>query len=268
MTMPDATPEDSAPKSATAAGADGAGDADAADGTYRIAEPAAVRVPEPSSVEAGSTFQLAADAERLGNDEVPQKLPAVDEVWNRWAEWKQPLLCSGAVVAVGILIELWPDGTSALFVLAGLVYGLYHIVISLEVPVRVTAEQAIREFYAALGHRLPNYRRMYCLLTTDAKHSAEFSDFASFRSYWHRWLKQLATSSVWLRPLEFRVDGCKFRYNAEKTFAVSRYKLQVFRRDRPAGEPLADLEVSHALVKGPDGQWYLNSGTVPGHSDL
>ena len=260
--MPDPIPEESASKSPTAAGAAAAGGADDAEGSYGVAEPAAVHVPESPSIDAGSTFQPAAAGERLGDDEVPQELPAVDEVWNRWAEWQQPLLASAAVIAAGVLIKLWPVFTAMLFVLAGLVYGLYHIAISLEVPVRVTAEQAIREFCDALGHRLPNYRRMYCLLTTDGKRSAEFTDFASFRSYWRRQVERLATSQIWLRPLEFRVEDCKLRYNVEKTFAVARYKLQVFRRDRASAGPLADVEVSHALVKGPDGHWYLNSGIM------
>jgi hypothetical protein len=128
----------------------------------------------------------------------------------------------------------------------------------------VTPEQAVKEFYGAAAHRLPNFRRMYILLTTDGRQSDEFSDFAAFRAYWQAAVARLSRSRAWLVPLDFRVEGFRCRYNGEKTLASIRYILKVSPRGRPeTDEPTAEFEMHNLAVKGPDGQWYLNDGTLP-----
>ena len=42
----------------------------------------------------------------------------------------------------------------------------YPILITLERPVRITPEQALRDYYGSLSHHLPHFRRMWLLLST------------------------------------------------------------------------------------------------------
>jgi hypothetical protein len=150
-----------------------------------------------------------------------------------------------------------------MFIVA-LAYGAYCVVTSLEIPVRVTPDQAIQEFFAAASHRLPNYRRMYFLLTDEAKHCGVFHDYVQFRAYWADRLAELSRSPVWLVPLEFCIEGLKHRYNDDKTMATMRYLIKVVPRGRAEFvKPLAEFDARNVVVKGPDGQWYLNDGTMP-----
>jgi hypothetical protein len=248
---------------------------------YRLAEPEAAPIPAPplsppselppSAPHAAvspteSTFQPATEEGKSEGvvAEFPDEPPVVDEVWSRWAEWKEPLLWSGGGIALATLIVFGgPWVAIALFVVAS-AYGAYYVVISLAVPVRVTPEQAAREFYEAAGHRLPNFRRMFVLLTSDGRVSDDFTDYASFRSYWQMQIARLSRSPAWLVPLEFRVEGCRCRYNGEKTLAAVDYTLRVSPRGAPASsEPAAEFQMRILAVKGPDCQWYLNDGTLP-----
>jgi hypothetical protein len=64
--------------------------------------------------------------------------------------------------------------------------------------------------------------------------------------------------------MDFRIEGFRCRYNGEKTLAAIRYTLQVSPRGRPeSDEPSAEFQMHNLAVKGPDGQWYLNDGTLP-----
>ena len=246
--------------------------------SYRLAdpEPAKLPVPEPSLPEPPlpgvetekpeSTFRAANEAndKELHEEDFPDEPPEVTEVWSRWAEWKQPVIWMGGGLAVATLIMFGGPWVATLVFLAGLSFGAYYIVISLEVPVRVTPEQAVREFYAAAAHRLPHLHRMYALLTSDGKHTEEFADFADFRAYWKAEIARLSSSPPWLVPLEFRIEGFEHRYNGEKSLALVRYILNVSPRGRPeSNQPIAQFEMHNLVVKGPDGQWYLNDGTLP-----
>lgn len=213
-----------------------------------------------------STFQPATDEakpERVVED-FPDKPPAVDEVWSRWREWKAPMLWSAAGIGLSVLIMVGGVWVALSTFLLALAYGSYYIVISLEVPVRVTPEQAVREFYGAACHRMPNFRRMYTLLTADGRQSDEFTGFADFRAYWRAEVARLSRSPAWLVPLAFRIDGFRCRYNGEKNLAAIRYTLKVSTRGTPeSDEPTAEFQMHNLAVKGPDGQWYLNDGTLP-----
>ena len=241
------------------------------DGGYLLADPEPDRAPPPESpvVEPGTTDSTFKPAEAVADEgrtaaDFPCDVPEVHEVWSRWMEWKEPLLWSAASMGLVGLIYYGGGWIAAILFGIGLAYGAYHIVISLEIPVRVTPEQAVQEFYAALGHRLPNYRRMYAVLTSDGKRSAEFPDFPGFRAFWKRRIARFNRSYEWLAPLDFRIEGFKCRYDPERTLANVRYKLRVFPRSRTASdEPLAEFDLRNLLVKGPDGQWYLNDGTLP-----
>lgn len=223
-------------------------------------------MPIESAESSDSTFQASADESEADAvaDDFPNELPAVDEVWSRWAEWKQPLRWAGACIAAAILIAIGGVWIPTLIFMIGMAYGSYHIVITLEIPVRVTPEHAVREFYLAINHWLPNYNRMYKLLTTPARRSTEFFTFSEFRGYWRDKIGRILKSSVWVNTLDFRIEGYKCRYNPEKNMAAVRYTVRVFPNTRmDSGQPVAEFAVCNTAVKGPDGQWYLNDGRIP-----
>jgi hypothetical protein len=188
----------------------------------------------------------------------------VSHVWSRWVEWKQPIVWASVGVALATLIVFVPAYVATLMFLAAMGYGAYCVVISLEVPVRVTPEQAIQEFFAAAGHRLPNFRRMYVLLTDNGKTSSAYSDLAQFRAYWTDQIAQFSRSPAWLVPLEFRIEGFSHRYNADKTMATVRYVVKIAPRGQAESvSATAEFDVRNLVVKGPDGQWYVNDGSLP-----
>jgi hypothetical protein len=244
---------------------------------YRLAEsesmpaaapsdsPPALPLPQPVRA-ADTTFQPASDdiEQSSGDESFPIEPPDVDEVWSRWTEWKEPILWSAGGIVFSILIVVGGYWVATLIFLLASLYGAYYIVISLEVPVRVTPEQAVKEFYGAAAHRLPNFRRMYTLLTADGRQSDEFSNFAGFRSYWQTEIAGLSRTATWLVPLDFRIEGFRCRYNGEKTLARVHYVLKVVPRGRPeSDESTGEFTAQNLAVKGPDGQWYLNDGTLP-----
>jgi hypothetical protein len=241
---------------------------------YRLADPEPPSTPvdvpdmsQPGVVEEGAETTFQASTEE-GVRPVPEKFPdpppEVSRVWSRWAEWQEPLIWSSAGVALAILIVYAGGYVAILMFLLAISYGAYCVVTSLEIPVRVTPEQAIQEYYAAANHRLPNFRRMYALLTDDAKRCAAYSYFAQFRAYWMQQIARFSRSPTWLVPLEFRVEGFKCRYNQDKTLAAVRYVVRVAPRSQSeSAQPSAEFDVRNLAVKGPDGQWYVNDGTLP-----
>jgi hypothetical protein len=242
-------------------------------GAYRLADsdpPALARPAEDTRGTSAATESVFLANEQAGprdqvEPEFPDQVPDVEQVWSRWDEWKEPLAWTVAAAGFAILIIVAGVWVPMAILVASLGYATYQVVISLEIPVRITPEQAVREFYAAVGHRLPNLRRMYLLLTSDGKKSEHFDDFADFRAYWKAQLSRLSRAPVWLFPLDFRVAGVRCRYNPEKELAVIRYRLQVF--PRGCGEsvdPIAEFDASNLAVKGRDGQWYLHHGVLPG----
>lgn len=265
-------PEDPPPatRNDQAAGdAPSGGDADEPN-QYRVTEPPPTEpIPDVALAAApsDSTFEPASRATDPGlkMDEFPADPPTVKQVWTRWTEWREPLLWTGAAVGLVLLIHFGGAYVTGLILFAGMAFGAYHFVITLEVPVRVTPEQAAKEYFAALGHRLPNFGRMYALLTDGAKRTDDFTGVADFRAYWNAQLARLNKFPAWLTPLEFRVESFQCRYNPEKTLALVQYKLIVAMRSTPGDnrEPLAELDARNLAVKGPDGQWYLNDGRLP-----
>lgn len=219
---------------------------------------------EVASVEQPTTFQRSEEtASRPAGPTFPDSLPRVTDVWARWVDWKDPLLWTSAGVGLATLIVFAGPYVAIASFVAGITYGSYRLVTSLEVPVRVTPEQAIEEFYSAFSHRLPNFHRMYGLLTDDAKRCESFRSFAEFCSYWKGQIGEISRSPVWLVPLEFHIEGFNCRYDEQKTMAVVRYLVKITPRGRAEFvKPFAELEVKKLLVKGRDGQWYLHDGTL------
>lgn len=195
----------------------------------------------------------------------------VDEVWTRWAEWG-PTVTLLAIVAAGVFVLTYFVGSTASLGLAFLVLmvGLvalvllsYPIAVTLERPIRMTPETAVKDFYGAASHHFPQYRRMWALLSATGKASREFDSFASFRSYWKHRMTRLRGGKVGgFKPLTFEVKEFRGDKSAGQTSVDIEYTVAVRARDAE-GPPLEEVRIETSSVKGPDNMWYLDLGTLP-----
>ena len=197
---------------------------------------------------------------------------AVEQVWTRWGEWGGTIVVMGiaAVSLFGILWLLLSWESYSLLFLCFLLGGLlliflsYPILITLERPVRVTPEQAVLDFYGALSHHYPHFRRMWLLLSDRGKVSGSFASFDGFRDYWNQKLKELRSGKAsGITPLRFGVEDFKSPKSAGLSSIDATYVLTVLvRGDQEAG-PIHRIKVKATLVKGPDKMWYLDQGRLP-----
>ncbi len=214
----------------------------------------------------------------LGNEAAPKpkskraeaEESAVSEPWSRSAEWGSTLL----VVGVSIFLTVWLvystfSATSIGLMLLLLVVGLavtlalsYPIFITLERPVRITPEQALKDFYGALSHRRPHYKRMWLLLSDRGKINGPFDNFGEFRQHWSKTrnaLKTAATENAGM--LTFSVVDFKSEKSAGQTVIDGTATIHV--QAGGAGPPVAVHRGKMWFVKGPDRMWYLNQGYLP-----
>lgn len=234
------------------------------DAPGEVAPPVPVARPEalrPKATAAASTARPARAPEE-----------AVEQVWSRGAEWGGTLLLlTSAGLGVGVvvyaLLAVEQYGLAFLALLAGgaaLVVLSYPILVTLERPVRVTPEQAVRDYFAALSHHVPHYRRMWLLLSSAGRVSGSFASFEGFCSYWKGRLARLREGRAsGLTPLKFQVDDFKSEKSAGKSEIDARFTVKVFVRGRLAEGPVGTFPVETSLVKGPDRMWYLDKGTLP-----
>jgi hypothetical protein len=197
---------------------------------------------------------------------------AVRQVWSRRAEWGGTLVFLGTVAAIILTAFSWlisneEFGLAFLVLFSGgflIVLFSYPILVTLEIPVRVTPEQAARDFYGAMSHHLPHYRRMWLLLSAAGRHSGSFGSFESFRRYWKRRLRELrAGHASRLTPLKFQVEDFQSPRSSGKTEIQATYTLRIYVRGRQQAGPISTFQVHASLVRGPDRMWYLDDGTLP-----
>jgi hypothetical protein len=241
------------------------------EGPAEIAPPVPPPIPPPPPKAAKPKAGPEPDPERVARKAAMPEA-TVDEVWTRWGEWGPNLvllvlaaLAAGGLILFALSME-WFGIAVLLFLLAGagLLALSYPIAITLERPVRMTPEQAVRDFFAALSHHLPHYRRMWLLLSSSGKTSRSFGSLEGFKSYWEERLATLKGSGAGkYTPLKFQVDDFKSEKSAGLTSILVRYTLKVFIRGQQADGPIATYRVETTLVKGPDKMWYLNDGTLP-----
>lgn len=197
---------------------------------------------------------------------------AVEETWSRWGESAPDLIRVG-LVGLGSLVlayltfsvENLSLSLTILMVggLAALILA-YPIWISLERPVRITPEQAARDYFDSLCHHLPHFRRMWLLLGARGRSCGEYGSFEGFRDYWKRRLETLKEGQVgpWT-PLVFQVSG----FHSEKSVGQFRldveFVVQVWPRGGRAQPPLRSIPVRMSMARGPDRMWYLESGVLP-----
>jgi len=163
-----------------------------------------------------------------------------------------------------IIAELY--GLSVLiFIVGGLgaVLLSYPLLITLERPVRITPEQAARDYFAALSHHLPHHRRMWLLLSARGRVAPQFASYEGFKGYWVKRLEQLRDGHAGrLSPLVFKVEEFRAEKSAGKNEIDARFKVKVLVRGRQTEGPICSFSVERSFARGPDGMWYLDDGTL------
>jgi hypothetical protein len=215
------------------------------------------------------TDRLRIPGSTLDEDEARE---AVEQVWSRWGEW-WPTLLSLLVAAsalIWLLVETFsPEDLGRSFLLlvigaASLLVLSYPILITLERPVRITPEQAVQDYYEALSHWIPHYRRMWLLLSKAGRESSEFQSYGQFKRYWKGRLSRLRSRrGLGVSPLVFKVAQFRSEKSVGKSVLDARYQIQVFRATGQDADPHATYSDQMTLVRGPDRMWYLGKGTLP-----
>ncbi len=238
----------------------------------------------PSSHEMPAANLPVSEEGRAGQARTSSAAPAIDEskldpsrlveeVWSRGAEWGPNLIVVGIWACVVLLVayfllnlELY--GIAFLTLLAGGIAGLilaYPILITLERPVRMTPEQAVRDYYHALSHHAPHFRRMWLLLSARGRVSTAYGSIDGFKAYWQSRLAQLRTLGrpAPFAPLVFEVVDFKSEKSAGRIRIEAEFAVKVSVRGQRQEGPIEWIKKKIALVRGPDKMWYLEDGTLP-----
>jgi hypothetical protein len=173
---------------------------------------------------------------------------------------------------LALLFVLYFTVGAELYELSGLVFVAgcvgavllsYPILITLERPVRITPEQAARDYFGALSHHLPHYRRMWLLLSARGRVSSRFASYEGFKGYWKTRLDQLRQGHAGpFSPLVFLVEEFRSEKSGGKTEIEGRFKVKVFVRGRRSQGPIRSFAVERSFARGPDSMWYLDDGTL------
>jgi len=229
--------------------------------------------PPPSSPPAparDAASEMPAGSRQRGRMVVPEA-PAVEQVWSRRLEWGSTFVVLACWIAGIFGVAYFTLGadllaiTGLILLLGGLgaVVLSYPILITLERPVRVTPEQAARDYFGALSHHFPHYRRMWLLLSAKGRTSPQFASYEGFKAYWIARLGQLHEGRAGrFSPLVFQVDEFHAEKSAGKTEINARFRLRVLIRGRRSEGPIGSMLLERSFVRGPDGMWYLNEGTL------
>jgi hypothetical protein len=202
---------------------------------------------------------------------VTPSAPAVEQVWSRGSEWGSTLVVLACWSAAILGLAYFTLGAE-LYEMTGLILAVgglgavvlsYPILITLERPVRITPEQAARDYFGALSHHFPHYRRMWLLLSARGRTSPQFASYEGFKAYWTRRLDQLRQGHAGrFSPLVFQVEEFRADKSAGKTEIYARFRIRVLVRGRRAEGPIWSLPLERSFVRGPDGMWYLDDGTL------
>jgi hypothetical protein len=210
------------------------------------------------------------DEEERPTPVVVEEEVELEHIWTRWDEWWPTVL----TLVGGALFLFWliwvtfsaeELGRPILLLLMGgavLLVLSYPILITLERPVRITPEQALQDYFDALSHWLPHYRRMWLLLGAPSQDEPPFHSFGPFQTYWKRRLGQIKSAHrQGIGPLVFKIAAYKSEKSGGKTTINARYTVEV-RRGRGEGHLLATFRDSQRLVRGPDRMWYLTKARL------
>src|SRR4029077_12025670 len=123
--------------------------------------------------------------------------------------------------------------------------------------------QALRDYYGALSHHRPHFRRMWLLLSNSGRITAYYGSFEGFKAYWIDRLRKLKGNSAGLMtPLVFEVTA----YRGDKSAGQSRIDAQFTLKDSIRGQrqagPIHSFPLRISLARGPYKMWYLENGTL------
>ena len=219
----------------------------------------------------GRAWPTQSRGDRVADSLTLEPAALVEEVWTRRAEWGSTLFLVGvwlAVVLWGVYFafqfELYEIGfVTLLFGTVAAVILCYPIFITLERPVRMTPEQAVRDYYGALAHHIPHFRRMWLLLSTMGRISTAYGSPEGFKAYWKSRLSQLRkghASSI--TPLVFEVADFRADKSAGKVRIDAEYTLKIWVRGQRKAGLIHAIPMRIVLVRGPDRMWYLEDGTL------
>ncbi|RUL87372.1 hypothetical protein [Tautonia sociabilis] len=237
--------------------------ADSESGSEPIAVPSRPVPPLPSSIERPESRP----AERRSIAPSP-----VDQPWNRLSEWGPTLSRIGMVLlttAALLYLGLAPGGGMGAVAVSAIGLAIavilsYPIAITLERPVRMTPEHALRDYFGALAHHLPHHRRMWLLLSSSGKVSRDFQSYGEFRSYWTRTLSRLKREKAGrATPVSVRIEVVKSEKSAGLEAIEVSYRLLIFLRGRESDGPIYSSQTETTLSRGPDRMWYLDDGRLP-----
>jgi hypothetical protein len=237
---------------------------------FALADPSSIEL--PASLTGGVAHRGSATAGLVDDQSKLDPSTLVEEIWSRPGEWGGTIIVVGAWLTVVFLAffvcwgqELYGAGFLALLVGALVATVLsYPIVITLERPVRITPEQAVRDYFGALSHHMPHFRRMWLLLSKAGRVSTSYGSFEGFKSYWSDRLRRLREGHAGsLTPLVFEVEDFKADKSAGRVRIDAEFRLKVSVRGQRKAGPIHTFAMRSALVRGPDKMWYLENGTLP-----
>ena len=215
------------------------------------------------------------DSDVPDHEEEDEDDSGVDQIWTRGAEWGSHLFWVGmAAASVVFVVYRAIDATYfklAFFLLfvggIAVLVLCYPIFISLERPVRITPEQAAKDYFAMLSYPIPFFPRMWLLLSNAGRTSSEYSSYSQFKRYWKRKLGTLqGGKGGFVNPLIFKVENFSSSKSVGQTALNAKYTLKVFRGEPASGsKEVASFLMSTGLVKGPDRRYsgIFSSGTLP-----
>jgi hypothetical protein len=195
----------------------------------------------------------------------------VPEVWSRQAEWGPTLILVGSWVAFILLFACYGLGAeyfwyAMLTVLVGAIVAAilsYPIWITLERPVRITPEQAVRDYYGSLSHHFPHFRRMWLLLSSAGRISNAFGSYEGFKAYWKDRVRLMREGHAGsFTPLVFEIGDFRAEKSAGKVRIDTEFNLKVWVRGKRRAGAIHAIPMKIALVRGPDRMWYLEDGTL------
>jgi hypothetical protein len=240
------------------------------DDVFALADPASIEI--PTSLSPGPLPRGRAPAPEVDNQSKLDPATLVEEIWSRQGEWGGTLVVVGGwlVLVVLAFFFFWEQDLIGLSFLTLLVGGSlaivlsYPMVITLERPVRITPEQAARDYYGALSHHIPHFRRMWLLLSKAGRVSTAYGSYEGFKTYWKDRLGRLKKGRAGsFTPLVFEVEDFKADKSAGKVRIDAEFNLKVSVRGQRQAGPIHVIPIRMALVRGPDKMWYLESGTLP-----
>jgi hypothetical protein len=167
----------------------------------------------------------------------------------------------GSLVGVLILYAPYNKIVGGVLIGLGAAAAIGLLILSPDRVERSDPQDAVQAYFQALSEYLPNYRRMYRILTAKGRKCADFSTLQSFRAYWRFQLCRFAPLRFGTSSIEFHPTGLEVSEGDQPGRAVVTYQLEVSRRSR-ADDVLKTFSMRTPVVCGPDELWYVGEGRL------